>query len=429
MATLNIRRDVADPFYRYKMERLQSKIEGKGNGIKTVIANLSSVSHSLSRPPSYVIKYFGFELGAQTNTNPSDDRWIINGAHEASKLQDYLDGFISKFVLCKKCKNPETDVVIKDGRIVLDCKACGQRSDVDLRLKLSSFILKNQPKKGKKDKAGKKARRAEKKENGDAEENGNGNGGSPGDSNSDNADVENGDVDGDAGSDDELTRRINAEAKEIDHPAELNDDEWAVDVSEAAVKARAKELPDDLKRALVVEDGDEEGDGEGNGNSAYDQLGSWIISSAEGKAGGVVELGDVEIYVKAKDLGIETKHKTLTVLAQTIFDDDIVKQIPKRGAMLKKMVTSDRHEKALLGGTERFVGKEHPNLIPQVPAILLAYYQEDLLSEDVIKNWGSKASKKYVDLSTSKKVRKSAEKFLEWLENAESDNEDDEDDE
>ncbi len=90
------------------------------------------------------------------------------------------------------------------------------------------------------------------------------------------------------------------------------------------------------------------------------------------------------------------------------------------------MVTSDRHEKALLGGTERFVGKEHPNLTPHVPAILLAYYQEDLISEEVIKNWGSKASKKYVDLSTSKKVRKSAEKFLEWLETAESDEDDDE---
>ncbi|KAI9874899.1 MAG: hypothetical protein M1830_009144 [Pleopsidium flavum] len=425
MANVNIRRDVSDPFYRYKMERLQSKIEGKGNGIKTVIANLSSVSHSLSRPPSYVIKYFGFELGAQTNTNPSDDRWIINGAHEASKLQDYLDGFISKFVLCKKCKNPETDVVIKDGHIVLDCKACGQRSDVDLRLKLSSFILKNQPKKGKKDKASKKARRAKDRENGDAEENGNGHNGSPGDSNSDNADGENGDVDVEAGSDDELTRRITAEAKELDQPKDLNDDEWAVDVSEEAVKARAKELPDDLKRALVVEDGDEEGEGEGNGNSAYEQLGSWIISAAEEKTGGVGALDDVDIYVKAKELGIETKHKTLTVLAQTIFDDDIVKQIPKRALMLKKMVTSDRHEKALLGGTERFVGKEHPNLIPQVPAILLAYYQADLISEEVVKNWGSKASKKHVDLSTSKKVRKSAEKFLEWLENAESDDDDD----
>ena len=45
-------KDITDPFYRYKMERLQSKIEGKGNGIKTVVANLSSVAASLARPPS-----------------------------------------------------------------------------------------------------------------------------------------------------------------------------------------------------------------------------------------------------------------------------------------------------------------------------------------------------------------------------------------
>ncbi|KAI7345968.1 hypothetical protein KC354_g14469, partial [Hortaea werneckii] len=80
MANVNIRRDVSDPFYRYKMERLQSKIEGKGNGIKTVIVNLSNVADQLARPPNYVIKYFGFELGAQTNMDPKDDRWIINGA-------------------------------------------------------------------------------------------------------------------------------------------------------------------------------------------------------------------------------------------------------------------------------------------------------------------------------------------------------------
>lgn len=335
------------------MERLQSKVEGKGNGIKTVIVNLSSVASSLSRPPSCecfqyglgslfahdcidVIKYFGFELGAQTNNNPADDRWIINGSHEASKLQDYLDGFISRFVLCKKCKNPETDVNIKDGRILLDCKACGQRSDVDLRLKLSSFILKNQPKKGKKDKAEKKARRAKAKENGEAQQNGNGNGAS-GESNSDNAEGDDGDLAIDAGSDDELTRRINAEAKDLDQNQVAKDDVWAVDVSDEAVKARAKELPDDLKQKLVFDEGDEDGEGEGGSNSAYDQLGNWVITTAESKAGGVGDLEDVDIYIKAKELGVETKHKTLNVLAQTIFDDDIVAQIPKRASMLKKV--------------------------------------------------------------------------------------------
>ncbi|KAL2807657.1 domain found in IF2B/IF5-domain-containing protein [Aspergillus granulosus] len=416
---INIRRDVTDPFYRYKMEPLQSKIEGKGNGIKTVVVNLNSVAGSLSRPPAYVIKYFGFELGAQANAKPTDDRWIINGAHDAKKLQDYLDGFISKFVLCKKCKNPETDVIIKDEKIILDCKACGQRTDVDPRLKLSTFILRNNTsgKGGKKDKASKKARRERKKEET------NGENGSPGDSNSDNGDGENGDAP-EANSDDELTRRINSAAQDIEAEDEIEDDNWAVDVSEEAVKARAKELPDDLKRTLVLEDGDDEG---ADGPSAYDELGSWIISTAEEK-GGVSKVEDVEIYLKAKEYGIETKHKTLAVLAQTIFDDKIAKQIEGRAPLLKKLITSERHEKAFLGGTERFVGKDRPQLISQVPAILLAYYQNDLVAEETLKAWCSKASKKYVDSATSKKVRKAAEPFLQWLESAESD-ESEEDDE
>lgn len=252
-SNINIRRDVTDPFYRYKMEPLHSKIEGKGNGIKTVVVNLNSVAQSLSRPPAYVIKYFGFELGAQANAKPTDDRWIINGAHDARKLQDYLDGFISKFVLCKKCKNPETDVIIKDEKIILDCKACGQRSDVDPRLKLSTFIVRNNTsgKGGKKDKAAKKARRERNKEKDSAA---NGENGSPGDSNSDNGD-ENGDVALEAHSDDELTRA----AQDIEADDGVEDDNWAVDVSEEAVKARAKELPDDLKRALALDDGDDEG--------------------------------------------------------------------------------------------------------------------------------------------------------------------------
>ncbi|KAJ5888658.1 hypothetical protein N7495_008699 [Penicillium taxi] len=414
MATVNIRRDVADPFYRYKMERLQSKIEGKGNGIKTVIVNLNSVAQSLSRPPAYLIKYFGFELGAQANAKPTDERWIVNGAHDAAKLQDYLDGFISKFVLCKKCKNPETDVIIGDEKITLDCKACGQRCDVDPRLKLSTFIVRNNPKGGK-NKKDKKARREAKnaKANGDNEA-------SPGDSNvSENG--ENGDEDDapDAGSDDELTRRIKAEAKAIAVEKEIKDDEWAVDVSEEAVKARAKDLPTDLQRSLVLEDAEEDG------AQPLEQLGSWIVDTAS-KKGGVTNVTDVEIYKKAKELGIEGKSKTVAVLAQSIFDEKIVKQIEDRAPLLKKMISSDRHEKAFLGGFERFVGQDHPALITQVPAILLAYYQNEVLSEEALKTWGAKASKRYVDISISKKVHKAAQPFLEWLENAESEDESEE---
>ncbi|KAJ6168751.1 hypothetical protein N7497_001594 [Penicillium chrysogenum] len=395
MATVNIRRDITDPFYRYKMEKLQAKVEGKGNGIKTVVVNLNSVAQSLSRPPAYLIKYFGFELGAQANAKPSDDRWIINGSHDAPKLQDYLDGFISKFVLCKKCKNPETDVIIKDERITLDCKACGQRSDVDPRLKLSTFIVRNQPKGGKKEK--KKSRREREKEKA-----ANGEEASPGDSqNSENGEDE--DLAIEANSDDEVTRQAQA----IEAEKEIKDDEWAVD------------------RALVIEDGDDEG---ADGPSSYEQLGSWIVDTAAEK-GGVTNVTDVEIYMKAKEFGIENKHKTVAVLAQSIFDEKIAKQIEGRAGLLKKLITSDRHEKAFLGGTERFVGQDHPELVAQVPAILLGYYQNDLVSEETLKAWGAKTSKKYVDISTSKKIHKAARPFIEWLENAESDEESEEESE
>ncbi|RYP93397.1 hypothetical protein DL770_000440 [Monosporascus sp. CRB-9-2] len=434
MALVNVRRDVTDAFYRYKMEKLQTKIEGKGNGIKTVVTNLSSVAQSLARPGSYVIKYFGFELGAQTNIDPPDDRWIINGAHDAPKLQDYLDGFINKFVLCKKCKNPETDVVIKDGHILLDCKACGQRTEVDLRLKLSGFILKNQPRKGgKKDKA---ERRAAKKAKQQQQQNGNKeNGhGSGGDDNSENGSNSTGDKnsdEGDAGSDDEFTRKITADAQVIDAPTEVKDDEWAVDMSEKAVKARQNQLPNEFRQKLVLGGGeDEDEDGEGGGNTAYDALGDWVQEEAT-KAGSIDKVDGIQVYIKAKELGIETKHRTVLVLAQTLFNENVITQIPKRAGIFKQLTTSERHEKALLGGIERLLaaqGKKHPELMTsdKIVKILHQLYDKDLVSEEVVTKWGTKASKKYVDLSTSKKIRRGAEPFLKWLEEAEEDDSDEE---
>ncbi|AEO69215.1 1dfdaf27-9721-4ea9-a566-c6c6ff946c6d [Thermothielavioides terrestris] len=425
MASLiNVRRDVSDPFYRYKMERLQTKIEGKGNGIKTVVVNLSGVAQSLARPGSYLIKYFGFELGAQTNLDPPDDRWIINGAHEASKLQELLDGFITKFVLCKKCKNPETDVHIKDGRILLDCKACGQRSEVDLRLKLSGFILKNVPKKTKKDKAERRAARKA-KQNGKADaENGSG-----GDDNASDHASPTADDKGIESGDDALTRKIKAEAQGLETAkVEVKDDEWAVDMSAEAVKARQQQLPGEFKQKLVLNGEDEDEEGEGGGNTVYDQLGTWIQEQAEQK-GGVDDVDDIDIYLKAKELGIETKHRTILVLVQTIFNENICAQIGKRAGMLKRLVSSERHEKALLGGTERLIGHlggDHPEMYDKIVKILQLYYHHDLISEEVVTKWGSKASKKYVDLATSKKVRKAAEPFLTWLAEAEEESDEEE---
>ncbi|KAK9363264.1 domain found in IF2B/IF5-domain-containing protein [Lipomyces starkeyi] len=395
--SINICRDNQDPFYRYKMPPIISKIEGRGNGIKTAVVNNADVARALARPAMYVTKFFGLELGAQTSVNEATDRYMVNGAHDASKLQDLLDIFINKFVLCKACKNPETDIVItKDQMLYRDCKACGKRSPIDLSHKLSGVILKNPPASvGKKGSSGGKKGKKDRKDKDK-------------DKNDDADDAENGER-----SDDELTKRIAAEAFSLPPvqatpgDEEDDDDDWAVDTSEEAVRARVKELEGQVG-AFVIGDDDES-----DGNDVYSQLGIWILEQP-------TKPNNVEVFKKIKDLGIENKHRTLQVLAQTLFDKDILTQIKDRVPLLKKLMTGDNHEKAFLGGTERFIGREHPELISSIPKILHQYYSYDIVSEDAILKWGSRASKKYVDKEISKKVRKAAQPFLTWLEEAES---------
>ncbi|KAH8120733.1 eukaryotic translation initiation factor 5 [Phellopilus nigrolimitatus] len=397
---VNVRRDVDDKFYRYRMPLLHTKIEGKGNGIKTVVPNMSDVARALSRPPTYPTKFFGCELGAQTTSDEKGDRYIVNGAHDASRLRELLDVFIDKFVLCGSCKNPETDLVIIKGDVIIrNCKACGQRTSVDMRHKLTTFILKNPPKTPKKTKKAK---------DGTAVDNGSV---SPPDEEAEEAGGE---------SDDELTKRIKSEAAVLATDPTLTsmkEDEWAVDTSAEAVKARVKALESSMQASLVLGDDDSDDDV----NSPYAQIGQWAEQNRTTATA-------IDVYKQAHDLGIEKKHKTVQVLVQVLFTEEIVSEIPRFAPMFAKMVTSERHQKALLGGIERFVGFAHPELIPAIPKILMIFYQADALEEEVLKQWGTHVSKKYVDKDTSKKVRKASEPFLKWLDEADDDEDDEDED-
>eukprot|EP01095_Lingulamoeba_sp_RSL-Kostka_P009136 TRINITY_DN312_c0_g2_i3.p1 TRINITY_DN312_c0_g2~~TRINITY_DN312_c0_g2_i3.p1 ORF type:complete len:353 (-),score=135.72 TRINITY_DN312_c0_g2_i3:165-1223(-) len=141
----NIGGDPNDLSYRYKMPRMKIKVEGKGNGIKTRIVNMTDVATALHRKPEYVTKWFGCELGAQSKCVAKDHLSVVNGKHDLAGLDPLLDAFIEKYVLCPKCKLPETDLLVKKRIIFSICNACGNRSKCDMVHRLAVFILKNPP--------------------------------------------------------------------------------------------------------------------------------------------------------------------------------------------------------------------------------------------------------------------------------------------
>uniref|UniRef100_A0A8C1JHU0 Eukaryotic translation initiation factor 5 n=1 Tax=Cyprinus carpio TaxID=7962 RepID=A0A8C1JHU0_CYPCA len=225
--SVNVNRSVSDQFYRYKMPRLIAKVEGKGNGIKTVIVNMVDVAKALNRPPTYPTKFFGCELGAQTQFDAKNDRYIVDGSHEANKLQDMLDGFIRKFVLCSECDNPETDLHVnaKKQTIGSSCKACGNRGMLDTRHKLCTFILKNPPESD--SSCVKEKKEKEKKNRKKDKENGSGSGEAGNHNDIDAPDV----VDG-----------------------EEDDDDWAEETTEEAQRRRMEEISDHAKNLTLSED-------------------------------------------------------------------------------------------------------------------------------------------------------------------------------
>lgn len=148
MAMINIPSTCKDPACRYKMPRLITKVEGRGNGIKTCIVNMGDVARALMRPPQYTTKWLGNELGAYStyiNKEREGERTFLNGLHDPAVIQTFLDKFIDKYVLCAKCHMPEVDMKIVKGNIQGKCKACGWSGDLDNESKLASFITKNPP--------------------------------------------------------------------------------------------------------------------------------------------------------------------------------------------------------------------------------------------------------------------------------------------
>ncbi|KAJ3280377.1 hypothetical protein HDU76_009198 [Blyttiomyces sp. JEL0837] len=205
---------------------------------------------------------------------------------------------------------------------------------------------------------------------------------------------------------DELSIRINKEAAQLGE-VNVDDDDWSQDTSEAAVAARLKELAMGAPKNLVAVGDDEEEDE----NDPIDEFAAFVEKNLT---------SDDAIYEKATELGIAT-HNALAVLAQLLFNGKILteNQITKRSAIFKKFLASaenpEKAQKGLLGGIERVVSekKNKADLIPKVPLVLKALYDEELVDEEK---------------SVAKEIREKAAPFLNWLKEAEEDDDEEEED-
>ena len=131
-----------DPFYRYKVPAPVLRREGRGNGAKTVIVNLSEIAKSLNREPDYIIRFISYEIGVSSQYKRP--YYSLNGSHRYELLSSQLNKFVSRFVSCATCGNPETVFFARKKSLRICCKSCGCSSILSVDdHKLVKYILKN----------------------------------------------------------------------------------------------------------------------------------------------------------------------------------------------------------------------------------------------------------------------------------------------
>lgn len=381
---LNVNRSVQDAFYRYKMPRLVAKVEGKGNGIKTVIVNMVDIARALDRPPTYVTKYFGCELGAQTQFDINAERYIVNGCHDGAKMQDMLDGFIKKFVLCEKCSNPETVLKVKKNMIGASCRACGHIYALDMRHKLTTYIIKNPPEKDINAQGSSKTEKKGKKDK------------------------------------DKDDKKADSDDGKGDEEDDWDEGEWIEDTSDEAIAKRAQEQLSSGISGLVI-DGDMDKSEEDRVNIFFK-----FVQVKKGLINGPVSK---EILAEAERL--EIKNKAPVILCELLFNDKMFKekQIKKYSNLLLRFTQENpKGQKYLIGGMEKTVETFEATLLPKVPHIFKELFEEDIIEEEVFLEWAKKVSKKNVSKDMAQKIHDKAAPFIKWLKEAEEESESESDD-
>ena len=407
------------------MPPLVGKVEGRGNGIKTVVVNNSKIAGSLERPSSHLCKFFGCELGAQSKWVPAADRAVITGAHQTGDLQALVFLYIEKFVLCGSCRNPETKlkVKIKSSTISRTCAACGAKTPIDMGHKLCNFILKEA-------KAKKKSKDSSKK------------GGKDGDEGSKKSAKALRKEERDAAKAKKRAKREAAEheaatAKALAAGAHIDEDGeiWSTDFSEESVALRKQQ---EMERAAARQDtaslidaaiaaeeaakAAEAGDVRAARVVAVGKIRAFMAEGAERTVPEIVE------HITNLQLSEVLALNDRTVLAfEAIFGvattpAEVMGGAAKYAALFKQLVGTVRAKQcALLGGIERHFTLE-PARLPLVPLVLKAMYDEpvEVLSEEFMVEWAGETARMAwsdgtsVDDDASVAFKAAAAPFLDW---------------
>jgi len=101
------------------------KVMGHLQGNKTVLSNFFQIADLLGREHEHMLKYILKELAT-----PGEEKKplvILGRKVSASRINEKVEEYAKKYVICKVCGKPDSAFVKMDRILFLKCNACGAR--------------------------------------------------------------------------------------------------------------------------------------------------------------------------------------------------------------------------------------------------------------------------------------------------------------
>ena len=112
-----------------KKERFEvPKVKGHIQGNTTVINNFHQIVQDLGRSKEQVLKFLLKELATPGDVTKS--ALILRRKVSASSVNEKMQKYAKKFVICVICGKPDTKVMKEGGVSFVKCMACGSKNPV-----------------------------------------------------------------------------------------------------------------------------------------------------------------------------------------------------------------------------------------------------------------------------------------------------------
>ena len=104
------------------------KVKGHHEGTKTIISNFGQIATCIRRTQEHLLKFLTKELASSGEMK--GDRLVLSRKLPSKDINDKIEKYVNKFVLCRKCKKPDTTIVKEGNKTFLKCLACGEKYEI-----------------------------------------------------------------------------------------------------------------------------------------------------------------------------------------------------------------------------------------------------------------------------------------------------------